>query len=443
MSMTPRHRFILLITALYTVMGLLWIFFSDQLLSSFTDLSSMVWLSTAKGVFFIVASAAAFFLAMRAVPSDDAKNSGQPLDLLSAAITPVQRQQWLGYLFAVSLPLLMLLVRSAIAVPIGDRPLLMLFMFPIILTAMLGGLGPGLTATVISALGTAYLVVPPINNVKIAASHDLIQWGFLLVNGVAVSFLSEMLRRSQARTELLNNTLEQRVAKRTVELDAANQELEELNYAIAHNLHTPLRALSGFSQILEEEYADRLDQQGQDYLQEIHQGAILMGQMIEAVVRLSRSSRGVLKHEQVDISALARQIQCFYEQQPDPRQTVRWQIEPGLTAWGDHRQLKLLLRNLLDNGVKFTGKTTDPVIRVYAEANAICIADNGAGFEMRHSGKLFQPFQRLHRQDEFSGIGMGLAIAQRIVQRHNGSLQLSAEPGKGTIACFRLPAAPN
>lgn len=564
MSLTNRHRFILATTALYTVLGLLWIFFSDQLLSSFADLSSMVWLSTAKGIFFIVASAALFFMAMRAVPAVEEKAPFRLPDLLTDGARPFIARPWLAYLFAILLTLLMLLVRSAMAVPYSDRPLLMLFMFPIILSALLGGMGPGLAATVAAATGVTYLVLPPAHSFRIAASHDFIQLGFLIVNGLAVSLLSEMLRRTQARTELnhrlletivegipdavfvkdragrylvcnrsaagfvgkqpdellgkddralfpeqdaamlmsvdrrimehgetctheeqlttfdgrsleflvtkgpvhnqggdvvglfgvsrditerkqaaveierLNSTLEQRVQERTAELNAANLELEDLNYAIAHNLHAPLRALSGFSQVLEEEHGSRLDPQARSYLQEINQGAIRMGLMIDAVVGLSRSSRSTLQAGQVDISTLARRIQTAYAQN-----SISWQIEPGLTAWGDQRMLEVLLRNLLDNAVKFSEKTPVPMIRVYAEAGGICVSDNGAGFDMRHSNKLFQPFQRLHRQDEFSGVGMGLAIAQRIVLRHNGSLHLSGEPGGGTTACFCLPSGPN
>lgn len=206
MTSANRDRYIRLATVSYTVLALAWIFLSDQLLSAFTDIESMVWLSTAKGVFFVIATAAVFFLALRAVPSAETGGMERPLEILAAGVSSGSRSRWLTYAFAAVVTLAMLLVRDRLG--FGNRPLLILFMFPIILSALLGGLGPGLLSTAVAALGTAYFTIAPLHSFRIAASHDLLQWGFLSANGVAVSLLSEVLRRTLAKVEINRRLLD-------------------------------------------------------------------------------------------------------------------------------------------------------------------------------------------------------------------------------------------
>ena len=202
MKSAARDRFILSATAGYTVFALAWIFLSDQLLAAFTDIDAIVWLSTAKGVFFVIATAALFFLALRAVPSANPADKDSATEMLAAAAPPAKWPRGLTYAFAVVITLAMLLVRDGIAVSYGDQPMLILFMLPIILSALLGGLGPGLVSTALAALGVDYLGISPIHSFRIASSADLLQWGFLIGNGVAVSLLSEGLRKSLAKGEM-------------------------------------------------------------------------------------------------------------------------------------------------------------------------------------------------------------------------------------------------
>lgn len=201
--MDLRRRFIWLSTAAYLVMALGWIFLSDQLLNAFVDVGSIIWLSTAKGVFFVVASAGVFFMLMRAVPSPDASNptpvSGNLLGAFSSAVHSGRRPHRMVWLFALCISLLMLAVRQGIAHSGADRPMLVLFMFPVILSALLGGMGPGLLSTVVVALGANWLALKPYGSLRIESSQDLIQWAFLCVNGVVVSVLSELVRRSLAQ----------------------------------------------------------------------------------------------------------------------------------------------------------------------------------------------------------------------------------------------------
>jgi len=198
--MTARNRFIALFTASYAVCSLAWIFLSDQLLSAFADIQSMVWLSTAKGVFFVVATAALFAFGLRSVPARDAGADETLINALTSGFT-TQKSRWPMVVFAVAVTASMLLLRNSMAPEQGERLMLILFMLPIVLSATLGGLGPGLVATVIAAAGTLYFVIPPLHSFHMERGDDVLQWCFLLINGMAVSVLSEMLRVATSRTE--------------------------------------------------------------------------------------------------------------------------------------------------------------------------------------------------------------------------------------------------
>lgn len=255
----------------------------------------------------------------------------------------------------------------------------------------------------------------------------------------------DALKSAEATLREMNATLEARVSERTAELSAANRELETFAYAVSHDLRAPLRALSGYSQALQEDFGDTLPGQARVYLDRIHQSAARMGQLIEGILALSRSSRGELRHDRVDLSALARQRLAQLAEESGRQ--VRTAVEDGLVVGGDERMLASVMTNLLDNAWKYTGAAADPQIRVHAgEVNGrrgVCVSDNGAGFDMAHAERLFQPFQRLHREDQFPGIGIGLATVQRIVNRHGGEIAAVAAPGEGASFCIALPLLPS
>ena len=249
-----------------------------------------------------------------------------------------------------------------------------------------------------------------------------------------------------AQTALLesNASLEARVAERTAELTAANRELETFAYAVSHDLRSPLRAMSGYSQALQEDYGSGLQDQAKTYLDHIAEAAHKMSELIDGLLALSRSTRGELLQDRVDVSALARKhLDELAESEPQRRVVI--EVEEGVVVQGDERMLASALVNLLDNAWKYTGATEAPVIRVHAGEvgglRGFCVSDNGAGFDMDHVGRLFKPFHRLHRQDEFPGIGIGLATVQRIVHRHGGEIAAHAVPGAGATFCIGLPPA--
>jgi len=245
-------------------------------------------------------------------------------------------------------------------------------------------------------------------------------------------------KRTAAEIEQLNQELNHTVSQ----LQGANQELEAFAYSVSHDLRAPLRAMSGFSEALMEDFGGKLEREARDYLEEIVIGSRHMGQLIDGLLTLSRSTRGELRHDRVDLSEMADRIRCELEKS-EPQRRVEWRIEPALSAGGDARMIEVIMKNLLDNAWKYTTGMAEPIIRVYAEGEGsehfFCVADNGAGFDMAHAEKLFQPFQRLHRQDEFPGIGIGLATAQRIVHRHGGTIHATGAPHKGALFCFSLP----
>jgi PAS domain S-box-containing protein len=258
---------------------------------------------------------------------------------------------------------------------------------------------------------------------------------------------AEIQRKSaeaqQARSELmkLNTELEERVRVRTAELEVSNKELEAFSYSVSHDLRAPLRSLDGFSHILLEEYRDRLDEEGRDFLNRLRNASQQMGQLIDALLQLSRVSRSEMNKSRVDLSETARQIATELQASKPERQT-RFEVANGLMAMGDPRLLHAALQNLIGNAWKFTSKREQAAIEFgVAEQEGervFFVRDNGAGFEMAYANKLFSAFQRLHSGSEFEGSGIGLATVQRIVRRHGGKIWAEGEPNVGATFFFTL-----
>ena len=246
-------------------------------------------------------------------------------------------------------------------------------------------------------------------------------------------------RRNLAAIAALNAELEQRVA----ELAAANGELEAFSYSVSHDLRGPLRAIDGFSKILQEQYRDALDAQGRHFLSRVRAGSQRMGQLIDDLLSLARINRAEMHEGDVDLAQLAREI-VEELRQKDPARAVEVVVPAALPARGDARLLRAALDNLVGNAWKFTGKSAAARIEVGCErrdgAPRYFVKDNGAGFDMAYVHKLFAPFQRLHAQSEFEGTGIGLATVHRIITRHGGKLWAESTLGRGATFWFTLGA---
>jgi light-regulated signal transduction histidine kinase (bacteriophytochrome) len=229
--------------------------------------------------------------------------------------------------------------------------------------------------------------------------------------------------------------------KRAQELADTNTELEAFTYSASHDLRAPLRAMIGFSTFLQEDYADKLDEQAIDFLDRIVKGAHKMNQLIDDLLSLSRISRQEMDRTDVDLSAVAAAI-IGDLQAAEPERDVTAAVQPSLMARSDQRLMFLALTNLLQNSWKYSRGAAPAVIQFgESERNGervFYVKDNGAGFDMGFAERLFKPFQRLHSETEFEGTGIGLAIVERVIRRHGGRIWAEGEPGKGATFCFTL-----
>ena len=259
------------------------------------------------------------------------------------------------------------------------------------------------------------------------------------VRGIIADVTDRRLVEEELRA--LNAELEQRVAARTTELEQINHELETFAYSVSHDLRAPLRAVDGFSKVLLDDYAEKLSEDGRHYLERVRAGAVRMGTLIDEILKLSRLSRQRFEREPTDISAVAREIVAELSSvEPDRR--VQVEIEDGLVAEADRGLVQSVLQNLLGNAFKFTAKTERARVRFGAvEQDGVpvyFVADNGAGFDMAHGKGLFRPFQRLHRESEFAGTGIGLATVVRAVHRHGGAIWARGAVNQGATFQFTL-----
>ena len=227
------------------------------------------------------------------------------------------------------------------------------------------------------------------------------------------------------------------------DLKRKNQELEAFSYSVSHDLRTPLRSIDGFSQLLLRDYADKLDERGQDFLRLMHSASQRMGELIDDLLELSRLGRLEMRRERVDLSALARLV-AGKLQMIEPERTIQLVIEEGIVAEGDPRLLRVVLENLLGNAWKFTAKSDQQRVEFGAIQKdgqvTYFVQDSGAGFDMAYANKLFKPFQRLHSEADFAGTGIGLATVQRVIERHGGRVWAESAVHQGTTFFWTVSA---
>lgn len=275
----------------------------------------------------------------------------------------------------------------------------------------------------------------------------LVELALNLAFAVAVELSDKQRRRAEQELLMLNADLEQRVRQRTAELEERHRELETFTYSVSHDLKAPLRGIDGYGRLLQEDYADRLDDEGRRFLATIRRATQQMSQLIEDLLAYSRLERRKLQASPVSPAALVTALLAEYAEEIRRREVAVTVNLPEVTLRIDPEGLAMVLRNLLDNALKFTQTAAVPQIEVGGTLAAtatgtVCrlwVRDNGVGFEMKYHDRIFEIFQRLHREEEYPGTGVGLAIVRKALERMGGRVWANSEPGVGTTFFVELP----
>lgn len=246
-------------------------------------------------------------------------------------------------------------------------------------------------------------------------------------------------RLAHSVNELLGQMQERDLAirRRSLELEAVNKDLEAFAFTVSHDLRAPLGSIDGFTQALESDYKDQLDENAHEYMRWIREGCRQMRELIDGMLQIARLAKAEVQREPVDLSAIAKSVaESLHQTHPDRQVTFR--IRDGLRTTGDERLLRSVLENLMGNAFKFTRKKDGATIEFGAADGAYYVRDNGAGFAPEHAAKMFRPFQRLHSSREFEGTGIGLATVQKIIERHGGRTWAEGEVDRGATVYFTV-----
>jgi signal transduction histidine kinase len=385
----------------------------------------------------------------RTDPNDLASPMFQGAALLASLLIISYTINKLGYSLAASILTIFFITAVFLSVPffLNEDPIYLAFlMVPVLMTAMFLPFRWTIIFVSVLLVGMTFLV-------SIRDPQSEHYWNFrnmmyfmVAGNGMVLTFEWHVARLEEIRQRELiqaKEQLEERVQQRTSELEKANKELEAFAFSVSHDLRSPLRGIDGFIKILQNDYSGNLDESGQKFLGRVRENTDRMNQLIEDLLAFSRLGRQNIHRTQVEMSGIIQALRVELEPEIDGRQ-IDWQISelPGCTA--DASLIKQVLFNLLQNAIKYSRHRDTAIIEIGSyikdQETVYFVKDNGVGFDMRYADKLFGVFQRLHREDEFEGTGVGLAMVQRIIHRHGGSIWFQAEPNAGAAFYFTVPS---
>ncbi|WP_447977219.1 ATP-binding protein [Candidatus Nitrospira bockiana] len=338
--------------------------------------------------------------------------------------TPAQRYAFAAGVSAVALSVMFAMDR------IAGYGMFQVGVVGVVLTAWYGGLGPGLLSALLTGFGIIYFFLDPRYTLDVPPWEQGLQLLVFTFVAVLMSSLSEARYRAESR-----------LRTRSEQLEAANQELEAFSYSVSHDLRWPLRAIDGYSRILLDDYAAHLDGKARRYLEHIRESTQQMDHLVEDLLAFSRLGRQPLHRQPVFPAEVVRQVLDELRPERTGREIeiVVGELPP---CEADPRLLKQVFMNLLQNAHKFTRRREQARIEVGAQVSdngcVYSVKDNGVGFDMKYAEKVFGVFQRLHAPEEYEGTGVGLAIVQRIIQRHAGRIWVESDLDKGTTFFFTI-----
>jgi K+-sensing histidine kinase KdpD len=319
---------------------------------------------------------------------------------------------------------------------------LILFLPAVMVSALYGGLAAGAAASVLGAIVSVRLFMRPAHVEQVWTIENGVTLLFYFIACAMMLGFSRLYDLQKNEVVELASNLEEHVAERTAELQAANRELSAICYSISHDLRAPMRNIVGASQTIVEDYGDRLEGEAHERLMSIAASANRMGRLVDDLLSHTRIGHIVLKREWVDFTALADEVVAQVDSDLWKFSRLEPRITPGMVATADKTLLRAALFHLVDNACKFAkeGETLRIEVGEEKQRGRRCfwVRDNGVGFEMKFAHKVFEPFQRLHRDSDVPGTGIGLANVKRIIQRHGGDVWLQSEPSQGTTMYFTL-----
>jgi len=345
------------------------------------------------------------------------------------------------YGFAVASTLAVVLLRLALQGVFGDKSRFLFILIPIMLSSLYGGAGPGATA---AFLGIFLSVILNSSTFNFDQPSEVLSVALFAITTAGIVFLAsreqaQKLRRleAEANLEAANARLEERVRERTAELEAANKELQNFCYSVSHDLRTPMRGIAGFAQVLVEDHGDQLNDDAKDLVARMRKASVRLGDLVDALLTYARLGQLEPHRKELDLITLIGQTARVVEKEHGVK--IEITVPEKLFTRADDAAMRILLRALLDNAVKYA-KPGAPIRVTFGgtREGALFIRDEGIGLDMRYAEKIFVPFERLHRESDIPGPGIGLAVAQRIVERHGGRIWVESALGEGATFYFTL-----